>query len=1045
MRNHGMEQLETLYIKKVIDRVREIGERFIYSNRLPVQQVEMAETMKHLSVQEAKRLNYKPVRDGRRWGRDWGTAWFRLRIEIPPEFQGEPVHLLFDLENSECLIFRDDVPVQGLSWARKEYPLLSKAEGGERIEIFVEAGANARLGQFAVRPYRHPEIAILNREVWDAYWDLVALADMIDPKVYRDWTGKPYLTPEHDTRRAQILYVVNKAVDLFDYRDPTPDELRRQAKNVRKTLKSLYDCKARDSAQLFAAMGHAHIDVAWKWPLAETIRKCGRTFSNVLGLMEDYPEFVFVQSQPQLYAYARERYPELYKQIRRRVQKGKWIPGGCMWVEPDCHLTSGESLIRQILYGTRFFREEFGYEATTLWLPDVFGFSASLPQILKRSGIDYFFTTKLAINQFNPFPYNSFYWEGIDGSQVLTHFMPAEEYSCEIEPWVLRSGEHDHTEKDRSPIQMLPFGHGDGGGGPSRKQLERFRRYRDLDGMPRLEYMTPEQFFRTLESDSERLPRWVGELYLELHRGTYTTQALTKQYNRRAEFLLRETELVSSLNSSRKYERAQIENSWKTVLLNQFHDILPGSSIDQVHAESEQQYEQVFRDLHKIEADAFHALVKKVDTANFENPVFVFNSLSWDRTGVIELPSKGIRNNQSYVAVDSEGTEFPVQVGTDNKIRFLGTVPALGHNVFSIQKGNREAPQIKASNTRLENDRLRIEINRNGLISRIYDKKAGREVLEPGEIGNRFILFEDKMASTGTAWDIDIYYNDKPLENDGNLISTEVVEQGPIRSVVRTRRSISKSTITQDIILSAGSSRIDFVTSIEWGAEKDVLLKVAFPVNVRSTKARYDIQFGSIERPTHWNTSWDFARFEVPAHKWADLSEGNYAVALLNDCKYGYNIKDNVIRLSLLRAPKEPGKSADVNKTHEFTYAVLPHEGDFTNGPIREGYELNVGFYAENVDPAKGSIPPRFSYMNVDRENIIIETVKRAEDNDGIIVRLYETNGWRGNCLFRTSIPTQKAFETNLMEIEERELTLENGVIRLYFEPFQIRTLKLIL
>jgi len=1046
MTRESIENLETLYIKKISARVKEIGERFIYSSRHPVQDVAMAETMQHLTVTEAKRLKYKPVPDGRRWGKNWGTAWFRLRIRIPTGFRGETVHLLFDLENSECLIFRDGKPVQGLCWARKIYMLTSEAQGGESLTLYIEAGANARLGQFAVRTYHEPEIAVLNREVRDAYWDLKALADIIDPEVHRDWTGKPYRTPDHDTRRAQILFVLNKAVDLFDYRNPSRAELRRQAKAVCNALRPVYGCQARDSAQVFATMGHAHIDVAWKWPLAETIRKCGRTFSNVLALMDENAEFIFVQSQPQLYAYTRERYPTLYSRIRLRVEEGRWIPGGCMWVEPDCNITGGESLIRQILFGTRFFNREFGYRPTTLWLPDVFGFSASLPQLLKRSGIHYFFTTKLAINQFNSFPYNSFYWEGIDGSEVLTHFMPAEEYSSEIEPWLLRSGERDYAEKDRSPIQMLPFGHGDGGGGPSRWHLERFNRYRNFDGMPRLEYMSPEEFFRRLESESEKLPKWIGELYLELHRGTYTTQAKTKQNNRRAEFLLRETELLSSLAFmlGNTYEQERINDAWRTVLLNQFHDILPGSSIDEVHHESELQYKTVFHELDEIQEDALRSLSANVQVKHKGRPVFVFNSLSWERTGLVEVKLNSLKNDQSYVAIDGEGNERPMQIGDDKVARFVGTVPSIGHAVFYIQKGTTKQSTLKASKRRMENECLRIEFDRHGRLTRIYDKQVDREVLQSGEIGNRFILFEDKMASTGAAWDIDIFYNDKPLEIDGDFESMEIVEASPVRSVMRIKRSIGQSRLCQDIILVCGSYRVDFVTTVEWGDEKDVLLKVAFPVNIRASGARYDIQFGSIERPTHWNTSWDLARFEVPAHKWADLSEGNYGVALLNDSKYGYDIKDNVMRLSLLRAPKDPGQSADVNRTHAFTYSLLPHTGDFRDGPIRAGYELNTGFVARPIKAANGNTPARRSYVSVDQDNVIIETIKKAEDDDGIIVRLYETNGWRGNVTLRAFLPVDKVIETDLMENEEQEIPFKDNEIRLYFEPFQIRTLKLI-
>ncbi|MFH1740570.1 MAG: alpha-mannosidase [bacterium] len=1048
MATQGIKNLEGLHIKKILNRVREIGQRFLYSERTPVIDVVMAETMEHLTIGEAKRLKYKPVVAGQPWGKMWGTAWFRLRIRIPAQFRGETVKLLFDLGNSESLIFRNGLPVQSLCPDRTDYILFDKARGNERVELYVEGGANARLGDFDVRPMNQPEIAIFNAEVWDAYWDLSALADMIDPKIYYDWTGKPYYQPpEHDTRRARIVFELNKAVDLFDYDEPSREELREQARQVRKGLKSIYDSKANASAQTFAAMGHAHIDVAWLWPLSETVRKVGRTFSNVLELMDHYPEFVFAQSQPHLYEFARENYPSLYRRVCKRVKEGCWAPTGCMWVEPDCNVTSGESLVRQALFGTRFFKQEFGHDISILWLPDVFGYSAALPQILKRSGIQYFFTTKISINQFTRFPHNSFYWEGIDGSQVLTHFMPAEEYSSEVEPWVIRTGEYRYVEKDRSSIQILPFGRGDGGGGPLRSHLERMKRYRDLEGMPKVEPMTPDQFFERLETESENLSKWVGELYLEFHRGTYTTQAYTKKSNRKSELLLRETEMIGALNTviGGRYERKRLNDAWKLVLLNQFHDILPGSSIDEVYADSDRQYAEVFNETNEVKASAFEHLAKKVDTRGDGAPVLAFNSLSWERNDVIEVALSKLRKGTSYVAVTEDGTEQPVQIGADGMARFLGGIPSIGHNVFHIQRGTIDQPCIEATENGMENDRIRVKFDPQGRIRRLYDKAAKRDVLEPVETGNRFILFEDKMATSGAAWDIDIFYNDKPIEIDGVLESVEVIERGPVRSVVRFKRALSKSKIIQDVILTAGSARVDFATTIEWGDEKDVLLKVAFPVNVRCDKARYEIQFGSVERPTHWNMPQDFARFEVPAQKWADLSEGNYGVALLNDCKYGYDIKDNVMRLTLLRAPKSPGETADVNKTHTFTYGLFPHTGDFSHGVVREGYELNVPITAEPVKTVHGKIPACLSRMSVSGENVVIDTVKKAEDDDGIIVRLYEAHGWRGRHVFQTSLPIECVVETDLMENEEQEIPVRNGKASLDFKPFQIRTLKLVL
>jgi len=1047
MATQGMKNLETLHIRKIMDRIREIRERFIYSNRIPVEDVAIAETMEHLSIRDAKQLKYIHVKDGHQWGRNWGTAWFRLRIHIPKEFRDESVKLLFDLEKSESLIFRGDVPVQGLSWSREDYLLTDRARGGEANELYVEAGANARLGEFRIRTMRQPEIAILNREVWDAYWDLSALADFIDPDVHYNWLKKPYpILPDTDSRRARIIYALNRAVDVFDYGHPSREALCEQAKEVRRILKSVYACHAHDSAQCCTAMGHAHIDVAWLWPLSETVRKTGRTFANVLELMDRYPDFTFTQSQPHLYEFARDRYPALYRRIRERVKEGRWIPVGCTWVEPDCNVTGGESLVRQILFGTRFFEQEYGVRSSVLWLPDVFGYPASLPQIMKRSGIDYFFTTKISISQFTRFPYHSFYWEGIDGSQVLAHLLPNEEYSSEMEPWLIRMGENDYAEKDRCPIQMLLYGRGDGGGGPSQDHVERLSRYRDFEGLPKIESGSPEDFFCRLDRESENLPKWVGELYLELHRGTYTTQAYTKKCNRQAEFQLREVEILSSINMlfGAKYEQKRINDAWKIVLLNQFHDIIPGSSIDEVYVESDRQYAEVLKDAGEISETAFNRLAKRIDTRGDGQAVFSFNTLSWDREDIVSVPAEGLRKGASYIAVDSDGQENPVQIGADGIARFVGRVPSIGYNVFHIRKGRVDLPAIHVDSLGMENEFVRVSFDRQGRIRRIYDKSSKRDVLQTGAMGNRFILFEDKMASTGEAWDIDIFYNDKPLVIDGAFESIEIVEQGPIRSVARITRTISRSRITQDVILKANSSRIDFATMVDWGNEKDVLLKVAFPVNVRSEKARYEIQFGSIERPTHWNTPQDFARFEVPAQKWADLSEGNYGVSLLNDCKYGYDIKDNIMRLTLLRAPKVPGKTADVNKQHTFTYSLFPHAGDFSADVVKEAYELNVPIRTMKVNNSAGDLPPKMGWLSIGGSNVVIDTVKKAEDDSGIIVRLYEAHGWRGRHILETSLPVRHAFETDLMENTIEEMRLKNGKITMDIKPFEIRTLKLV-
>lgn len=1047
MANQGMQRFERLHVDKIIKRIAEIHE-YIWSSRSTLSDVGIHETPKHLSIAQARKLKYKTVSDGFTWGQEWSTAWYKLRIQIPQAFAGQRIALIFDVDG-EGLIFRDDKPVQGLCFTRNEYILTNRARAGERIELFIEVGANGAFGDFKRRIFHAPHIAIADRELWDVYWDLSTLADMVECGHHTVGCGakvQATVLPSDDTRRAQIIFALNKAVDQFDYQDTTLPSLRRSARRVRKILAPVMARRAHASAQTIACMGHAHIDVAWLWPLAETIRKCGRTFANVLDLMDRYPDFRFCQSQPHLYEFTRDTYPSLYRRIKAKVKSGQWIPTGCTWVEMDCNVVSGESLVRQVLFGTRFFKHEFDYDVACLWIPDVFGYSAAMPQILRRSGINNFLTQKISWSQFTSAPHDSFYWEGIDGSRVLAHFVPAEDYNSGLVAFQMMTAARRYKEKDRSPIQAVPYGHGDGGGGPACEHLERLIRYGDLEGMPKLRPMSPREFFNRLEKQSEELPTWVGELYLELHRGTYTTQAWNKRCNRKGELALRDAEAISAVSMAwgGSYNQERLNEAWKLLLLNQFHDILPGSSIAKVYKDSDKDYAQIHGVAKSVKESAISKLARRIDTRGDGVPVVSLNTLSWNRKDVVCLDRADMGRGR-HIAVSDDGVETSVQVGHDKIARFIGGVPSFGHSVFHIRKStSRNDPDIKASCRGIENDCVHVRFDGQGRVRSVIDKEAGRELIADGEIANRLILFEDKPVNYD-AWDIDIFYNDKPLEQDGELVSIDVIEQGPVRSVVRQVRRISKSMVVQDIILHAGSPRVDFACSVDWGDEKDVLLKVAFPVNIRANTATYEVQFGSVERPTHWNTPRDFGMFEVAAQRWADLSEPDYGVALLNDCKYGHDIHGNTMRLTLLRAPKIPDKTADVNRTHLFTYSLLGHTGNHTNGVVRRAYELNVPLISTLSRSARGTLDATQSWFSVSGENVIIDTVKKAEDDDSLIVRLYECHGCRGKHVFQTSLPVKRVIEVDLMEKEEKKLSFKHGTVSLNFGPFQIRTLKLVL
>lgn len=1047
MAKDSMERLENIYLKKILRRTEEIGS-YIWTEHRPIEEVGLAETQEHLKLRQAEALRYRPARPGQGWGKPWSTAWFRLTIRVPQEFKGRAVGLLFE-PGGESLVFLNGRPLQSLGHMRKDCLLLERARGGERLTVYVESGANNVFGRFLQPIYARPLLAVFGAEVWTAYWDLKALADMVDTRLVNtcwvDSAATGHALDRDDTRRARLLFGLNKAVDLFDYRHTDAASLAASARRVSSALRPLYQARANASAQTIACLGHAHIDVAWLWPLAETVRKCGRTFSNVVGLMEKYPEFIFCQSQPHLYQFTRDRYPSIYREIKRRVRRGQWVPTGCTWVEMDCNVTSGESLVRQVLFGTRFFRQEFGLEPDCLWLPDVFGYSAALPQILRRSGVRRFLTQKISWNDTTAFPHHSFYWEGIDGSRVLSHFLPGNDYNSLLEAPHMISAARNYRQKDRSPIQAILYGWGDGGGGPTAAHLERRRRYHDLEGMPKLRPMTPNEFFDRLEKQSADLPLWVGELYLECHRGTYTTRARNKRQNRKAELLLHDTEWLMSLDAAfgGSYDHRRLAEVWKLILLNQFHDIIPGSSIDEVYRDSDRDYAQVFATAEDLKSRALGRLASRVDTRGQGRPVVVFNSLSWPRTDCATIEAGTAKDAGPLVARSADGASLPVQVGCDGQARFIVPTPSLGYCVFHLTQGRTDAPAVKATPRLLENDHVRARFDARGRLVSLVHKALGREAIAPRSPANQFMLFEDKTVACGPAWDIDIYYNDKPVEIDGRLLSAEVVEQGPVRSVVRFRRAISKSTLTQDVILHAHSPRLDFQTRVDWGDEKDVMLKVAFPAAVRTDQARYEIQFGNLPRPTHRNSPQDMARFEVPAHRWMDLSEGDFGLALLNDCKYGHDTLGNVMRLTLLRASRSPGATADVLQTHEFTYSLLPHAGDYTRGVVRAGYELNVPTTAVPARASAGSIGSEASFFEVSGQNVILETVKQAEDGQGIIVRLYEAHGCRGRRTLRTSLPVAAAVETDLMEREERKLPVRGGRLSLDFLPFQIRTVKL--
>ena len=1070
------QKLEGMYLHKIKNRYNEIG-RYVYSNVTPIEGIQIRETEEFERYQNAvKAPGFAPIRVGDNWGGGLRSGWFKMSFTLPESFAGKPACALIDI-GFEGLVFLGGVPHQGIeTWWHKEVLLSESAEAGKSYDLVVEAMYNwAWMNRQTPAELKQAETATINREVEACWYSLGFLMDLANA------------LPENSVRRARIIYGLNQSVNTFDLDRVDEESLRKSAQRAAAVIQPLLEEKAEASALELTCCGHSHIDTAWLWPYDETIRKCGRTFSTVMRLMEQYPDYHFSQSQPQLYEFTKERWPELYREIKKRAKEGRWEPIGCMWVEADTNIPSGESLVRQTLFGKRFFQEEFGVETKVLWLPDVFGYSGSLPQILKKAGVDYFTSIKLLWgNQFNRLPYHSFWWQGIDGTRILAHFPPHGDYNTRIDPKILRLAQENYVEKDRSGHALYQFGHGDGGGGPEKAHLERLKLAKDLEGLPRCVQRRGAEFFEDLAAEAHTFPTWRGELYFELHRGTYTTQGRTKRNNRRAELLLRDAEMLSvgAMALGASYPAENLMKAWKLMLKNQFHDVIPGSSVPAVYVETEADYKEVFRLAGDAAAGAMEFIADKIDTSGRGRPVVVFNTLSWARDSVatVPLPDQG-----DYSILDGRGAPIPSQLSSGGKaLSFFARVPPAGYATYRLVKrlpqsekglavseavpegytrmktdepqsfsvsagipqdrrpiadsGPQPESSLTVSPALLENRFFRIELDADGLITSIYDKKAGRQVMPDGAKGNLLQLFEDK-PNDFDAWDIDFHYTEKGEDITG-LESVEVDELGPVSGSLRLVRRFSGSTLEQRIVIYSDIPRIDFITHVDWHEEHKVL-KAAFPAAINSPNARYEVQFGNLERPTHTSTSWDFARFEVCGHKWADLSEGDYGVSLMNDCKYGYHITENLMRLTLLRAATDPDPTADIGE-HDFTYSLYPHQGDYKDGGVvRAGYELNVPLRTLVTAVHSGLLPPQLSMFALGADGVVLDTVKKAEDDDSVILRFYEAHNGRGRVTLSTQLLVKEASECDLMEREIGKLDAEQGAVRFDIAPFEIKTIKL--
>lgn len=1027
--------------RKLDRRVTE-AKNYRYRNAVPMETFAVCEDEQGVAnpVVPTTFENWKTIQTGDCWsGRD-RYLWLHKEVHIPEEWRGQRVVGVFDFGNTgggnnsgfEAMCYINEKPYQGVDVNHKEVFFPEELYGTTfsltfRLWSGLEGGGVPRVQEHKIA---QADLACLDEKADDFYYMGMLILDTI--KNLED--GNPV---KYDLRIA-----LDEACHCIDWSYPGSDTFYETLHQADDVLNQKIDKMDKHSPINVHCVGHTHIDMAWLWRLKHTHEKASRSFSTVLRMMEMFPEYIFLQTQPQLYEYIKEDFPEIYAEIKKRVAEGRWEADGGMWVEADCNLTSGESLTRQILIGSKFIKDEFGKDVEYLWLPDVFGYSWSLPQILKKSGIDMFMTTKISWNQFNRMPHDTFRWKGMDGSEVLTHFITTPEPWNEPGSWFYTynglltaktvKGVWDaYSEKEMNKDLLVSFGYGDGGGGVNRDLLESRRRIDKIPGLPNLKTSTAGEYFRKLKKNvkdtDQYVHTWDGELYLEYHRGTYTSQAYNKRMNRKMELLYRKTEWLTAMkavldNNLEEAEQEKLTQGWKMILTNQFHDIIPGSSIHEVYEDSRRDYEKVQNLALEVTKDFKDSVIEAK-----EGSYTVYNASGWDLEELVAVPCE-----ENAVLTDTEGRELPSQKA-EGVTYVQVKVPAMGHAVVQSRKAGHQAENsaFSVEGKNIETPFYSISLNGYGQMIRLYDKTEEREVLAPGERGNVLQMFEDKPLDND-AWDIDIFYQQKMREVT-DLTGFEVTQCGPLRLVLHMNWNYMNTVISQDMILYSRDRRIDFKTNVDFH-ERQQLLKAAFTVDIRSTFATYDIQYGNVRRPNHWNTSWDQARFESVGHRFADMSERNYGVALMNDCKYGYDIKDNVMRISLLRSGLQPDHLQDLGR-HEFTYALLPHKGDFVEGHVvEEAYALN-----NPMDVYKGVDNKTCgSFFTVDNAQVEIDAVKKSEDGKYLVVRFHDFAGAKQKVEVKPGFAYKAWAECDLRERPVSEFT--DKAVAMELHPFEIKT-----
>lgn len=993
----------------------------VVRSRLPVSVSAWTAPGEPVPFAYAAAQDYTPVEQGHRWGSPWTTTWFRIRASVPAALRDATLELDVDLGfidaqagfQAEGLAYgRNGDVIKGVNPRSRWVPLTDAVDENGNVEVLVEAAGNPTIltwgmGLLEFAPtqlgdrsaaageplYRLGVVEVIQRndDVAELVHDLRVLSEL------------EVELPEQTSRRWSILEGLRRALDALD-----PADIPRTAGRARMITATLLSVTAEPSAHMLSAVGHAHIDSAWLWPFRETRRKVARTVANVLNLMDADPDLVYAMSSAQQYAWLKDDHPALFERVRERVRQGRFLPVGGMWVEADTNMPSGESLVRQFLEGTRFFHDEFDLSETPIvWLPDSFGYSAALPQIITGIGARWFLTQKLSWNTTNRFPHHSFWWEGIDGSRVFTHFPSADMYNSQLLGSEVAHAARNFADKAISNRSLIPFGFGDGGGGPTREMLARARRLRDLEGSPRVKIESPERFFDRAEGELDDAPSWVGELYLEFHRGVLSSQAATKRGNRACEALFREAELwctQAAIRAASPYPYDEVRALWRRFLLLQFHDVLPGTSIAWVHNEAESEYAEISSSLDQLIGQALSQLA------------------------------------------GAQGTEAPVVMLANPSPFARSGVPAHSIGIPEQSDGTAWAePDARTGEVRIRNGAIDARIGVTGAVVSLISVPRQRELVPPGALLGELQLFVD-TPNRWDAWDID----ETPTAPVRRWDSIAPLEHGTDSrgAWVRTVFRVGSSRVSQTIRLDHAATMLAFVTEADWN-ERETLLKVAFPVSVAAERWAAETQFGHVYRPTTANTSWDAAKFEACAHRWVHVGEPGFGVAVVNAANYGHEVRHmqpvdgdpcTTVRVSLLRGPNFPDPEAD-RGAHVLTYGVVP--GAEISDAVSSGYLLG------DAERTLGFAAPVSALALSSAENVVIDTVKLAEDRSGdMIFRVYESAGMRTSATVDFTLSVSNARLVDLLERDLGETVAMGpggGGMQLTLRPFQIATIRVTL